>query len=201
LENPTKICKTPSDSPLVCFFNQVHPISKEAADYINKETYVIQVAKGKWLVKPGTPNNNLYLVLKGVVRGYMKQNNKEITTWLTEENEMVGPISNLGLNNQAATEYVQVIEEATLVVVPSKCLEYMYSNFAESNIIGRKILEESYRSAEQRAFICRLPSADKKYKHFLLSQPALVNRISLKYIASYLGMTIETLSRIRSRMR
>lgn len=139
--------------------------------------------------------------MKGVVRGYIKHNNKEITTWLNAENEIVGSISNFGLPEQAAIEYVQAIEDAVFVEIPYVSVEYAYENFIEINVIGRKLLEENYRGAERRAFICRLPTAEKKYQHFIATKPGLVNRISLKYIASYLGMTIETLSRIRSKMR
>jgi CRP-like cAMP-binding protein len=186
---------------LVHFFNQVYPVSPEATEYINKHTGVIEVAKGKWLVRPDMPNQNLHLVLKGVVRGYIKSAGKEITTWLNEENEIVGSISNFGLQDQIPIEYVQVIEDAKLVVIPIAAIEYMYINFVESNYIARKILEQNYRDAEKRAFISRLPTAEKRYQHFMSLQPNLINRIPLKYIASYLGMTIETLSRIRSRNR
>jgi hypothetical protein len=63
------------------------------------------------------------------------------------------------------------------------------------------ILEDNYRGAEERAYICRVPSAEKKYQRFLATRPGLTNRISLKYIASYLNMTNETLSRVRASIR
>jgi CRP-like cAMP-binding protein len=79
-------------------------------------------------------------------------------------------------------------------------VETIYNRHPEANIIGRIILEESYRAAEERAFLCRIPSAELRYRFFLEKSPQLVNRISLKYIASYLGMTLETLSRMRNQM-
>ena len=69
------------------------------------------------------------------------------------------------------------------------------------NIVGRKLLEQYYSEAEERAYISRIPNAGKRYRHFLDTKASLANRIPLKYIASYLGMTIETLSRIRSARR
>ena len=88
-----------------------------------------------------------------------------------------------------------------MVGIPYSTIEFLYEKYPETNIIGRKVLEESYRDAEERAFISRIPSAELKYKRFLETKGDLINRIPLKFIASYLGMTLETLSRIRSRMR
>ncbi len=79
-------------------------------------------------------------------------------------------------------------------------LQFLYENFPEANIVGRKIYEKYYRDAEERAFIARLTEATSKYKHFIATKSQLLNRVPLKFIASYLGMTLETLSRIRSKL-
>lgn len=112
---------------------------------------------------------------------------------------MVGSIRGLGLPPQVSEENVQVIENANLIGLEYSCVEYLYEHYPESNIIARIILEESYRAAEERAYIGRIPSAEKRYKRFIETKPELADRISLKYIASYLSMTQETLSRIRKR--
>ncbi|MEI9806781.1 MAG: Crp/Fnr family transcriptional regulator [Bacteroidota bacterium] len=191
--------KTPDGhSPLATFFNTIHPLSKEAIASIDRDTFPVTLRKGNFLVKPGSSSNDLYLVLKGVIRGYIKEEGKEITTWINEENEVVGSIRNLGLEIDS-DEYVQAIEDAELIAIPHALITYLYANFPEANIIGRILLEENYRGAEERAYISRIPSAEKKYKRFVATRGSLLNRIPLKYIASYLGMTLETMSRIRSK--
>lgn len=187
-------------SPLAEFFCRIHPIAESALDYVDKHCIPVNVKKGNFLLHPGTEEKNLYLILKGVVRGYLLDHGKEITTWINEENELVGSIRSLGLD-LPSEEYIEAIEDARLVGIPYANIEYMYQQFPEANVIGRKILEESYRDAEERAYICRIPSAEMKYMRFLETNGDLLNRIPLKYVASYLGMTLETLSRIRSRMR
>lgn len=195
-----QIWKTPSGhSPIADFFNMIHPVSKEAIAVIDEQTYPVQIARGKYLIKPGESEPHLYLIVKGVIRAFIKEDGKEITTWINEENDVVTSIRNLGLDI-ASPEYLQAIENSSLIAMPYKLVEYLYEHFPESNVVGRKILEENYRGAEERAYICRIASAEKKYQHFMKTRPGLVNRISLKYIASYLNMTIETLSRVRSRM-
>jgi len=185
-------------SALCTFLNAVYPLSKEAMEVIDRETKLTQVKKGQFLIEPGSPNENLFFIVKGVVRGYMIEEKKEITTWINAENEIVGAIRNLGLD-LPSEEYVQVIEDSIVVYLPHSLLDYLYEHFPEGNIIGRKLLEDNYRGSEERAYICRIPSAEKKYKRFVATQPDLLNRIPLKYIASYLGMTVETMSRIRGR--
>ncbi|MBN8879180.1 MAG: Crp/Fnr family transcriptional regulator [Chitinophagaceae bacterium] len=195
------VWKTPhGHSPLSVMFNSIHPVSREAIACIDEQTYPVQVARGKYLIKPDhLTEPHLYLIVKGVIRAFIKEEGKEITTWINEENEIVTSIRNLGLNHPSP-EYLQAIENSSLIAMPYSLVEYLYENFPESNIVGRKILEDNYRGAEERAYICRIPSAEKKYQHFIKTRPGLVNRISLKYIASYLNMTIETLSRVRSRL-
>lgn len=194
------VWKTPhGHSPLSVMFNAIHPVSREAIACIDEQTYPIQVARGKFLVKPDNSVPHLYLIMKGVIRAFIKEDGKEITTWINEENEIVTSIRNLGLNIPSP-EYLQAIENSSLIAMPYSLVEYLYEHFPESNVVGRKILEDNYRGAEERAYICRIASAEKKYQHLMKTRPGLVNRISLKYIASYLNMTIETLSRVRSRL-
>ena len=189
--------KTGGESPLATFVRQVYPVSGEVIRYINQHSYPQRVARGSYLLKEGETCRHLYLVRKGVIRGYIKDGTKEVTTWMTAENEMVTSIRGLSLQ-EPSLENIQAIEECDLVVGEFESLQYLYDNFIEMNIVGRKLLEQYYKDAEERAFISRIPNASKRYRYFVETKGALANRIPLKFIASYLGMTIETMSRIRS---
>jgi CRP-like cAMP-binding protein len=185
-------------SPISTFFNAVHPLSQGAIDYIDAGSHPVEMAKGKFLIKPSQQSPGLFFIIKGVVRGYIKEEGKEITTWINEENDVVGSIRSLGLRIPSK-EYIQAIEHCSLISIGYDVIEHLYEHFPETNVVGRKLLEENYRGAEERAYICRIPSAEKKYKRFMETNPGLINRVSLKYIASYLNMTNETLSRVRRR--
>lgn len=185
-------------SPLAAFVNCVYPINNEIITYINQHSYALQVERGTYLLKAGEICRQLYFIRKGAIRGYIKEGTKEITTWITAENEIVSSIRGLR-SQEPSLENIQAIEHCDLIAASYESLEYLYEHYTEMNIVGRKLLEQYYIDAEERAFISRIPNAGRRYRHFLDTKPNLANRIPLKYIASYLGMTIETLSRIRSR--
>lgn len=185
-------------SPISAFFNEIYPLRQEIVQYVDEQTFPFSIRKGKFLISPFKDNNNLYFIISGVIRGYIREDGKEITTWINEEKEVVGSIRNLGLQLET-DEYLQALEDTTLIGIPKAMIEYLYAHFPETNIIGRIVMEEYYRRAEERAYLGRIPSADKKYKRFMETNSSLINRIPLKYIASYLGMTLETLSRVRAK--
>ncbi len=185
---------------IVTFFSTYGTVSSQVEKYIQKNFYFRQIKKLEHIIEPGNPNDSLYFIIKGVVRGYIKSDGKEITTWINEEGEIVGSIRNYGLD-QPSDEYLQALENSDFLVLPTIAIQYLYDNFPETNRIGRLIIEENYRDAEERAFICRLPQAEERYRRFLHYRGGLVNRIPLKFIANYLNMNLETLSRIRSAKR
>ncbi|RZK15767.1 MAG: Crp/Fnr family transcriptional regulator [Pedobacter sp.] len=186
-------------SPLISIFKKFHPLNDEIEKRINQHTFPISYKKNKYLVSPVDRNKYLFLIVKGVVRGFIKDGATEITTWIAKENEVVGTIRNLWIDGDSE-EYLQALEDVDLIAIPHVLSEYLYENFAEANIVGRKMMELYYRSAEERAYLCRISSAEKRYKRFLVSFPDLINRVSLKYIASFLAVRLETLSRIRAKI-
>ncbi len=187
-------------SPLVAFLNTVYPLSKEVIRIFDRDSFPLLIEKKKFILKPGAIPKYFYFIVKGVVQGYFKEEGKEITTWIMEENEIVGSIRTLGTDS-LCQEYLQALEDCELIAFPIATTEYVFDNFPETNVVARRLWEHNYRCAEERAYTCRIPTAEKRYLHFLKSQPNLENRISLKYIASYLGMTLETLCRIRMRQK
>jgi len=187
------------ESPFTQYIKNIYPVSTAAQEFINQKAYPSQHLKGELLVSAGTVCNSLYLIRKGILRSFVKEGAKEITTWITGEHELVTCITCYGLQ-QPARENIQALEDCELSVLSTADLQYLYEHFPELNIVGRKILEKYYRDAEERAFIARLMEATTKYKHFIATKSHLLNRVPLKFIASYLGMTLETLSRIRSKL-
>jgi CRP-like cAMP-binding protein len=183
---------------LLTVLNQLYPLSPEAQKYLRDHVTTCTVTKRKLLLKEGMTCEYIYFIVKGALRGFTREGQKDITTWITVENELVSSILSLD-ERVRSIENIQALEKCELLSLTLAELEVMYERFPESNILARKILQRYYADAEQRAFIARLTKAENKYRYFLKRHPVLSNRIPLKYIASYLGVTLETLSRIRKK--
>jgi CRP-like cAMP-binding protein len=178
--------------------NYFHPLTAGMEAFLKDHVTTLAVRKRKLLLKEGNFCDHVYFIVKGAVRGFTREGQKDITTWIVVENELVSSI--LSLNQRVPSiENIQVLENTELLVISNADLQRLYDEIPEFNIVARKLLQHYYADAERRAFIARLTKAENKYRHFLLHHEPLANRIPLKYTASYLGMTLETLSRVRKK--
>lgn len=186
-------------SSLLMMLDYFHPLDETARQFMAKRLKPVRINRRKLLLREGEICQHIYFIKSGAVRGYVVEGAQDITTWITVENEMVTSIASL--NEQApCTENIQAIEDCELLTLTYDDLEELYRVSPSFNITGRKLLQRYYWDAEQRAFIARLTKAENKYRHFLNRHQHLANRIPLKFISSYLGMTLETLSRIRKKI-
>jgi CRP-like cAMP-binding protein len=188
----------PDISPLLHTLGYLHPLSPEIEAYLREHVTICSTRKRKLILKEGAVCNYVYFLVKGAVRGFIREGQKDITTWIVIENELVTSIFSLD-NPAPSIENIQALENCELLALSFDSLNELYIRFPESNLMARKLLQRYYADAERRAFIARLTKAENKYRHFLLLHQPLANRIPLKYIASYLGMTLETLSRVRKK--
>ena len=189
----------PGLSSVIDTLNHFYPLSEGIKDYLSKHSYSCSFRKGKLLLKAGEICEHVYFIKKGAVRGFIKDGTKDITTWITAENELVSSISSLDAR-EPAQENMQAIENCEMLALTYAHFQDLYIKFPEFNILARKLLQKYYQDAERRAFIARVTNAEKKYQLFLIRYGHLANRIPLKYIASFLGITLETLSRVRKRL-
>ena len=77
-------------SPVNAFFNSIAPISPQAMRAFDLHTFPVQIKKNKLLLKPGSVADHFYFIVRGVVRGYIKEEGRQITTWIVAENEIIG---------------------------------------------------------------------------------------------------------------
>lgn len=187
-------------SPLITMFKSFHDLTPEIEFIINNETFPVNFKKSKFISSPLHLDQYVYLIIKGVTRGYIKDDDKEITLWIAKEDEFIGSVTNIWNANESLEEYIQALEDVTAIAIPHTMSKRLYLKYHIANYIGREVAQLHYLQAYERAFISRLQSAEKRYIRFTKSYPKLVERVPLKYIASFLCMRLETLSRIRSKL-
>ncbi|MBN9383365.1 MAG: Crp/Fnr family transcriptional regulator [Chitinophagaceae bacterium] len=176
----------------------INPLGKRLQDHITRKCYPLRIRRGELLIKPGEISTHTFFICSGVIRGYIKDGGAEITTWITAENNFATAIHSFFFQVEAI-EYLQALEDCELLAFSFTDLEKTFQKFPSFNIVARKIYQKYYADAENRALLARMKNADLKYQHFLQSHGDLANRIPIKYIASYMGIASETLSRLRSK--
>ncbi|MHA7864065.1 Crp/Fnr family transcriptional regulator [Flagellimonas marinaquae] len=181
---------------IVFFLNSIYPVSPSLKAFLidNIKSYSFQ--KNELISKAGEICNRLYLIKKGMVRGYFMSEGTDITTWIDSENEVFTSITGF-FRNQESQEYIQSLEHTHCDYLEYEDYKYCLNHFPEMRHINRILMEEYYILAEHRVYLARIPNARKRLAFFMDQiKPQIVERIPRKYLASYLAMRPETLSRL-----
>ena len=153
------------------------------------------------LFKAGEPVTNFYFIISGLVRYfYLTEAGKEFNKAFAMENDMVGSLSALVLKTPCRYS-VQALEKSEVIVLPVKVIKDCFDRHPAWERIGRLYAERVAVIKEIREGEFLLDSAKVRYKRLLAEHPTLVDRVQQYHIASYLGITDVTLSRIRSKIK
>ncbi|QKG52522.1 Crp/Fnr family transcriptional regulator [Hymenobacter sp. BRD67] len=150
------------------------------------------------LLQPGQVARRVYFIERGLVRGYLLHEGREISSWFMREGDFVISIVSF-LTRLPSTEYLELLEASALYSITYEELQALYKEFPELNLFGRVITERYYVLSEQRAHQLRTQPAATRYAHLLADFPEVLRRVPLKHIASHLGVAAETLSRLRGK--
>ncbi|SOD20253.1 Crp/Fnr family transcriptional regulator [Pedobacter xixiisoli] len=173
------------------------PVSLKEAIVSNSK--VVNFKKNERLLSEGEKSDSIYFIISGAVRvSYLNKEGIETNTWFLFENELVISVFSF-FTLQPSFEYIETLEDSTFIVLKKDKLDWLYEHFVEFNIIGRRLTELYYIRNEAQANSLRMFSAKERYEQLIQHQPKLLNRISLSHISSYLGISRETLSRIRKK--
>src|SRR5678810_994164 len=135
----------PADiSSVVAILDHFFPLSEGIKDHFRKYSYTCSFRKGRLLLKAGEICEHIYFIKKGAVRGFIKEETKDITTWITVEGEVVSSIYALD-KREPALENMQAIENCELVALAWTDFQNLYIQFPQFNIVARKILEKYYQ--------------------------------------------------------
>ena len=178
--------------------NSLYKMSDQLAERVSELARITEHAAGSFILKEGQTCNDASLVVNGLVRSYYINEDKDITSRFMDEGFIVTSWISY-YTRQPGNEFIETIEDTTLVSLSYNNIQLLYKEFPEFNIVGRRQVEYAFFLSEQRTQLLRKHTAEEKYKFFLDNHPTLLQRVSLKHIATYLGMNEETLSRVRSR--
>ena len=172
-------------------------MTHEELDVLESILLPLRFSKNEMILREGETCTNIYWVVKGLVRQFYFKNGKEVTEYMAAENTIVMCIESL-FREQPSQLQIKAVEPTVLIALPKADLEAVAMKSVNIQILYRKILEESLILSQHHADMLRFESAQDRYHRLVKNQPQLVLRAPLVYIASYLQMTPETLSRVRT---
>lgn len=168
------------------------------AEWLDVQPYFkpIAIQKGDYLIHEGQTSQYLYFVNAGLLRLFYLQNGEETTRYLATEGDFAGALSSF-LTRKPTLENMQALENCELLQLHYDDLQTLYKKYSAWHEFSRKLLEEAYIEQTSRieSLICQ--SAEARYKNFIQYEYDLFQRVPQQYIATYLGIQPETLSRIR----
>jgi CRP-like cAMP-binding protein len=185
-------------NPFINRLKEYSDLSTEAEEALEQKIQCFHKKKDDFLLKQGQVISGLFLLEKGLVRAYFIKKDKEVNAWFGMENMFIGSILPL-YTKTPSFENIQFLEDAIVYSIAVDDLNELYKKHPELNIIGRKLAEELCVVLEERITSLHTESAEERYQSLIRTFPDLLQRINLGHIASFLGITQETLSRIRKR--
>jgi CRP-like cAMP-binding protein len=157
------------------------------------------LAKGEYLLREGTVCQHLWFLQKGIGRVFAQKDGTEATRYIFFPGEPVDAHTSSLLRKPSA-ESIQVITDAVVYSLPGCKFDQLKQTYPLITEIKHLIIESYVTWLEQRLYRMQHLDATAHYRYLLQTQPLLLCCVPLTYIASYLGISLETLSRIRARI-
>lgn len=186
------------DQFLLDFLAKYIQLSEEEKNAIINVALFKSFKKGSILLKEGQLSRDSYFVVKGCIRCYYIVDGEERTTAFYSESESLTPPS--ALNNKPSEYYISCLEDSVLSTGDAEPSEELFRQFPKLEKLCR-ILSEDLHSKNQIAFDnFKISNPEQRYLHLLETRPDLFQRIPQYHLASYLGITPQSLSRMRNRL-
>ncbi|MDF2851367.1 MULTISPECIES: Crp/Fnr family transcriptional regulator [Sphingobacterium] len=183
---------------LIKIIKQLFPLNDKEISLLNDGISFFSAEKEKNLIKPLHVADRLFFLEKGTVRSFYQKDYKDINTEFFFENDFFTAFTSF-LTQEKTNLHFQCIEQCDLISIPRELLDKLLQEDTKWNILLNNILAKEYIKKCRRESSFLLLDANERYHYFLKQFPDADNRIPLFHIASYLGMSPETLSRIRSK--
>lgn len=182
---------------LISKIAQLTHLSESTEEWLRSHIEEDVFKKNEEVLREGKVCNNLYYVRSGMLAGCYLSDDKQVCNWISVEHEFATSYYSF-ISRKPSYETILSMEDTHVQYISFTKLQELYKLFPETEKAGRLILEEYYLRLEERLISIQFKSAKERYEHLYNNRPEMVKRAPLGRIASYLGMSQETLSRIRS---
>lgn len=158
---------------------------------------VIDLPKGNLLFSAGKLERDIYFMVRGIARVYYHRGDHTATLCFNSEGEVLISLKSY-IENQPGYENIELLEPSRLLQLKTGDLDKLYTSDIHVANWGRRLAEQELIKTEERLMSKLFNTASERYRELMQKQPKLLQRVQLGYIASYLGISQVTLSRIRA---
>ena len=187
-------------SPVIDYFNSITPLPPELIHDIIKYAVIKEYKKNEFILKAGKVSNYTSWIIKGLTRSYYIKDVEDITTKFLWDGAPITSVYSY-YSRKPGNENIVALEDTTLASLHYDHMQYLYKTYPAFNEIGRVITEQYLYMLEIEVYNLRKQKAEDRYQFIVKHFPHLLQRVPLKYLATYLGINLETLSRIRGKAR
>lgn len=184
--------------PVIDFISGFIKMSDEELHFFSNNIQRTSFKKGEILLQQGQILDKMAFVLKGAVRGYYQdENGTEHTLCFVFENQPLVAFDSF--TQQTPIGFTSIALENTETIWISQTAFYIFlETYPRYEKVLRTIISQYMAIEGEKTKLFRIVSAKERYSALLEAQPELIQRVPLKYISSYLGIAIKTLSRVRA---
>jgi len=194
----------PMQNPFTDYLRSIAHLDAESIIMIEERTREVFFPKGHIISAAGTVSRNAYFLIEGEARSFYTNFSGKTITWTFHFNRPVSNIKNLlivdyksFLNGQPASLTNETLSDIRAIQISKSDLDYTLEHSLLCERAMRKVSNQSFIVAYDRAFTLLTMSATERYQKMLQEEPHLLEMFSNQYIASYLGITPQSMSRIR----
>ncbi|MNP97120.1 Cyclic nucleotide-binding domain protein [compost metagenome] len=177
----------------------IHELPEQSKFALQNNVTEIAFSKGHILLKANKVESNIYFIKKGLVRAYVERDN-EVTFWFGKEGETVISMKSY-VEDQPGYETIELLEDCELYELKTENLRKLFNEDVHIANWGRKFAEKELIKTEERLISKQFKNASERYLELMKDHPELLQRVQLGHIASYLGITQVSLSRIRAELK
>lgn len=178
----------------------IHPLPPEAMALAMHKVEELNYPRGHILINADRVERGVFFLKKGIARAFTNFESNEVTFWFGAEGDPVISMRSY-VFKEAGYETVELLEDSVLYKIDSEDLKSLYDKNIYWANWGRRFAEMELIKTEQRLISRQFFSASERYERLLREYPMLIRRVQLGYIASFLGISRVSLSRIRATYR
>lgn len=184
-------------NPVIAILGQLYPLTEETTQLFQKILKHKFIRKGELLVRIGQVPENFYFIEKGLARVYYNRNDLDVTDYFAIDNQFIGALPAL-FYSKPSHKAIEVLEDSDIWYFSYAAFDALCEKHHDLERAARKMTIFGMIQGQQRIESIRFLSAKERYEELERLYPGITNRAPLKYIASYLGTTPVSLSRIRA---